>query len=94
MKEDTEQDATVAKRIEEIALDRSVNKKEEIGGNRGRAVGKPKIKQWKTSKLRIECRISQKGHKVRAINTRRQNNCSFVKVQNKWRWLTEAISKG
>ena len=92
-KDDTEQDATVAKRIEEIALDRSAKKKEEIGGNRSRAVGKPKIKQRK-SKLRIECWISQKGHKVRAINTRRQNNCSFVKVQNIWRWLTEAISEG
>ena len=84
----------MAKRIQEIALDRSAKKKEEIGGNRGRAVGKPKIKQRKTSKLRIECRISQKGHKVRAINTRRQNNSSFVKVQNKWRWLTEAVSEG
>ena len=72
-KDDTEQDATVAKRIEEIALDRSAKKKDEIGGNRGRSVGKPKIKQRKTSKLRIACRISQEGHKVRAISTRRQN---------------------
>ena len=44
MKEDTEQDATVAKRIEEIAFGTSAKKKEEIGGHRGRAVGKPKIK--------------------------------------------------
>ena len=51
MKEDTEQDATVAKRIEEIALDRSAKKKEEIGGNRGRAVGNQKLNNGK----RVKC---------------------------------------
>ena len=50
-KDDTEQDATVAKRIEEIALDRSEKKKEEIGGNRGRAVGNQKLNNGK----RVNC---------------------------------------